>query len=132
MTVPVHRYRHFYMIRSLADLTETLRNFADERDWEQFHSPKNLVMALVVEAAELAEHFQWLTQHQSSNLNDHRKQQVAEEMADVLIYLVRLADRLGIDLLEASEKKISLNAKKYPAESCRGRSDPPEPGQEPH
>ena len=87
------------MIKSLDDLKATLRNFADERDWEQFHSPKNLAMALGVEVAELTEHFQWLTQQQSFELTPLKTQQVGEELADILIYLVRLADRLDIDLL---------------------------------
>ena len=118
------------MIRSLADLTETLQRFADERDWEQFHSPKNLVMALGVEVAELAEHFQWLTQQQSLELSPAKKEAVGEELADVLIYLVRLADRLDIDLLKEAEKKIALNSKKYPVSQSRGRFDPPEKGKE--
>ncbi len=113
-------------MRSLSELAETLQRFADERDWEQFHSPKNLVMALGVEVAELAEHFQWLTQKQSLQLSPHRKQEVGEELADVLIYLVRLADRLDIDLLTEAGKKVILNAEKYPVKESKGRSDRPE------
>lgn len=118
------------MIRSLSELTAILRHFADERDWEQFHSPKNLVMALGVEVAELAEHFQWLTQQQSQRLPPAQKQAVGEELADVLIYLVRLADRLDLDLLAAAEKKIALNAKKYPVSKSKGCSERPQTGQE--
>lgn len=118
------------MMRSLTDLTETLQRFSDERDWEQFHSPKNLVMALGVEVAELAEHFQWLTQQQSLQLSPDKKKEVAAELADVLIYLVRLADRLDIDLLAEAEKKVALNAKKYPIEQSKGCSDRPKSGQE--
>lgn len=116
------------MIKSLDDLAATLKRFADERDWEQFHSPKNLAMALSVEVAELAEHFQWLTQQQSLKLTPGKKQEVGEELADVLIYLVRLADRLDIDLLSEADKKVQLNASKYPVDlskghSCRPKSD---------
>lgn len=105
---------------SLADLQRRLQQFARERDWEQFHSPKNLSMALSVEAAELVEHFQWLTEEQSRRLDDARRAAVAHECADVLIYLVRLADQLGIDLLAAADEKMILNAQKYPADRVRG------------
>jgi dCTP diphosphatase len=114
------------MISTLDDLKNALRLFAEERDWEQFHSPKNLAMALSVEVAELAEHFQWLTQQESFNISPDRKDAVRHELADVLIYLVRLADRLDIDLLQAAESKIAVNAEKYPAESCRGRAERPD------
>jgi NTP pyrophosphatase (non-canonical NTP hydrolase) len=105
---------------SLDDLKEQLRDFARERDWEQFHSPKNLAMALIVEAAELLEHFQWLTEAQSLSLETSKREPVAQELADVLLYLVRLADRLDIDLLDAAQRKIALNALKYPADLVRG------------
>lgn len=104
----------------LAALQERLRQFARDRDWEQFHAPKNLVMALIVEAGELVEHFQWLTANQSEDLSPQKREAVAQEMADVFIYLLRLADRLNVDLLEAADRKIALNAKKYPAERVRG------------
>lgn len=107
-------------MRDLEELKERLRAFARERDWEQYHSPKNLSMALIVEAAELVEHFQWLTEPQSRSLEPATRTAVEEEMADVFIYLVRLADLLGIDLLAAAEDKIALNAKKYPADRVRG------------
>ena len=108
---------------SLHDLTAAIRKFADERDWKQFHSPKNLSMALIVEAAELVEHFQWLSRKESSELDDDQRRAVGLEMADVLIYLVRMAERLDIDLLEAARKKITLNAEKYPADKSRSRAD---------
>jgi dCTP diphosphatase len=108
---------------SLNDLTARIREFAEERDWEQFHSPKNLSMALIVEAAELVEHFQWLSQQQSEELDAERHDAVSLEMADVLIYLVRMADRLDIDLLEAARKKIQINAKKYPVTLAKGKAD---------
>ena len=114
------------MITSLENLRDVLRQFADDRDWEQFHSPKNLAMALGVEVAELAEHFQWLTQHESFNLPPDRKTSVSEELADALIYLVRLADRLDIDLLAAAENKVAANARKYPVNESRGRSERPD------
>ncbi len=102
------------------NLAGRLRAFARERDWEQFHAPKNLAMALAVEAAELMEHFQWLTEQQSTELPPTVQQQVAAELADVFIYTVRLADRLGVDLGVAVEAKIRVNAAKYPIEKCRG------------
>ena len=101
-------------------LRDKLRTFAKERDWDQFHSPKNLSMALMVEAAELMEHFQWLTEAQSAGLSAENKQAVGEELADILLYLVRLSDRLGIDLREAALLKLEKNAVKYPAEQVRG------------
>jgi dCTP diphosphatase len=97
-----------------------LRRFADERDWDQFHSPKNLAMALIVEAAELVEHFQWLTEEQSQKLPADKLAEVEQEIADIQIYLIRLADKLGVDMEKAVNAKIELNAKKYPAEKVRG------------
>ena len=108
---------------TLEELRERLRAFARARDWEQFHSPKNLSMALIVEAAELVEHFQWLTQEQSKKLPEKTLREVEQEMADVFIYLVRLADLLGIDLLDAAVRKIALNERKYPADEVRGKAD---------
>lgn len=105
------------------DLKQRLREFAHERDWEQFHSPKNLAMALIVEAAELVEHFQWLTQEQSQRLPSTVWQEVEQEMADVFLYLTRMADLLGVDLMDAAHRKIELNAKKYPATEVRGKAD---------
>ena len=108
------------MPQNLEALKLRLREFAAERDWQQFHSPKNLAMALIVEAAELVEHFQWLSERQSENLSPQRRQEVAHELADILVYLVRLADRLDIDLLQSVDEKLKLNAEKYPAERVRG------------
>jgi dCTP diphosphatase len=104
----------------LAQLRDALRQFAADRDWDQFHSPKNLASALAVEAAELLERFQWLTEDQSRNLPPIELGKVREEMADVLNYLVRLADKLDVDLVEAARAKIELNAIKYPVEKARG------------
>lgn len=101
-------------------LQKRLAEFASERDWEQFHSPKNLAMALAAEAGELVEEFQWLTEDQSASLDTTKKQAVAHELADVLIYLVRLADRLDVDLDVAVAEKIRINAEKYPVELSRG------------
>ena len=106
----------------IRQLTEHLRRFAAERDWEQFHSPKNLAMALSVEVAEIAEHFQWLTEAQSHELDGAKRAEVEQELADALIYLVRLADQLGIDLLEAAGRKLAINEAKYPADRVRGSS----------
>jgi len=105
---------------SLQHLAEHLRQFAAERDWEQFHSPKNLAMALSVEVAEIVEHFQWLTEPQSRELEKTKREEVGQELADALIYLVRLADQLQIDLLDAAERKLAINEAKYPAEQVRG------------
>jgi len=101
-------------------LRDRLRTFATERDWERFHSPKNLAMALAVESAELLEHFQWLTEEESAALAPQRKSDVAAELCDVLFYLVRLADRLDVDLAAASEAKLAANAAKYPPDRVRG------------
>jgi NTP pyrophosphatase (non-canonical NTP hydrolase) len=103
-------------------LQERLRDFATERDWEQFHTPKNLAMALTVEAGELQEIFQWLTEAQSRTLDTAQRQHAAEELADVLLYLCRLADVLGIDLGAAAFAKLERNALKYPAMQVRGKS----------
>ncbi len=108
------------MADALRMLQQRLAAFAAERDWEQFHSPKNLAMALSVEAAEVVEEFQWLTEAQSEDLDAERRERVRLELADVLIYLLRLADRLDVDLLLAADDKIEANARKYPAERVRG------------
>ena len=103
-------------------IQQELREFSQQRDWDQFHSPKNLAAALAVEAAELLELFQWLTEEQSYCISDEEQQRqaVTEELADVLLYLLRLADRLGIDLEAAAAMKIKKNAEKYPVELVKG------------
>lgn len=98
-------------------LTLALRQFAADRDWAQFHSPRNLATALSVEAAELLEHFQWLTDAQSQSLSEEKRVEVGYEMADVLLYLLQLADKLDIDLADAASRKMALNAVKYPVAS---------------
>jgi dCTP diphosphatase len=110
------------MTDRLEALGKRLRQFAQARDWEQFHSPKNLSMALIAECAELLEHFQWLSEEQSYRLPADKFEEVALEMADIQIYLLRLADRLGVDLLAAVDRKILLNEAKYPADKVRGSS----------
>jgi dCTP diphosphatase len=105
---------------SLDQLNARLLRFARERDWEQFQSPKNLAMALAGEAGELLEHFQWLTEAQSADLPADKKRAVSHELADILNYLVRLAERLDIDLLAATEEKIAINEQRYPADKVRG------------
>lgn len=105
---------------SIQQLQQRIRDFANARDWDQFHSPKNLSMALIAEAAELVEHFQWLTEEQSHNLPDNKLTEVEHEMADIFVYLLRLADKLNIDLFEVSDRKIRLNEEKYPADKVRG------------
>jgi dCTP diphosphatase len=104
----------------MVELRDTLRKFVADRDWDQFHSPKNLSMALSVEASELMEHFQWLTEDESRRLPPEKLSAVRDEMADVLVYLVRLADKLDVDLLQAAAQKIEKNALKYPAAKVRG------------
>lgn len=104
------------------DIRERLAAFARDRDWDQFHSPKNLAMAVAAEAAELLEHFQWLTEAQSRELPPATREEVALELADVLLFLVRLADKLDIDLVDAAHRKIELNGEKYPVDQSRGHS----------
>jgi dCTP diphosphatase len=101
-------------------LRRDLRRFAADRNWEQFHTPKNLAIALSVEAGELLEHFQWLTAEQSETLSGSPLVQVRQELADVFLYLLSLSDRLGVDLVVAAFEKIELNAKKYPVELVKG------------
>jgi len=103
-------------------LKKRVCQFVAERDWGQFHSPKNLSMALIAEAAELIEHFQWLTEEQSSNLSSEKLAEIELELADVQIYLLSLADKLQLDLIAAVDKKLAINAKKYPADKVRGSS----------
>jgi dCTP diphosphatase len=101
-------------------LSQRLRQFAADRDWDQFHTPKNLVIALSVEAGELLEHFQWLTPEQSAHLSEGQLAQVRLELADVFLYLVSLSDKLGVDLVAAAFDKLEINAKKYPVELAKG------------
>jgi dCTP diphosphatase len=103
-------------------LMMALRQFARARDWEQFHSPKNLAMALAVEVAEIAEHFQWLTEDGSEKLPEQKRAAVKDEIGDVLIYLIRLADRLGIDPLQAAVDKLKKNERRYPVATVKGKS----------
>ena len=107
-------------MNELEEVKIRLREFAAERDWDQFHSPKNLAMALIVEAAELVEHFQWLKEEESASLSPDKLAEVEQELADIQIYLIRLADKLGVDMEKAVNAKIELNEKKYPAEKVRG------------
>ena len=107
-------------IDDLEALRQRVAAFAAARDWDQFHAPKNLAMALIAECAELVEHFQWLSEEQSASLTQAKKAAVRLELADILIYLVRISDKLNIDLLAAAGEKIALNEKRYPAEKVRG------------
>jgi dCTP diphosphatase len=106
---------------TLESLREKVARFADERDWDQFHNPKNLAMALAGETGELIEHFQWLTPGQAAALSRETRDEVALEAADILLFLVRLCDKLGIDLAAAADRKLLLNAQKYPVEKARGK-----------
>ncbi len=110
---------------TIAELRQIVRRFVDERDWKQFHSPKNLSMSLAIEAAELMEHFQWIDAIQSRRLEPAKVAEVRDEMADVLCYLLAIANELEIDLSDAMRDKMVKNAIKYPAELSRGRYDPP-------
>lgn len=110
------------MSAELETLQKALRAFAQEREWEQFHSPKNLAAALTVEAAELLEHFQWMTEEQSRTLGEEKKNVIAEEVADVFLYLLQLSDKLDIDVLAAAQHKLEINAAKYPVDLAKGSS----------
>ena len=110
------------MSSELTELVAAIRKFACERDWEQFNSPKNLACSLAIEAAEVLEHFQWLTDEQSRGLPAAKVEAVALEAADVLLYLLNLTDKLGIDLVAAARQKLLINADKYPVELARGTS----------
>jgi dCTP diphosphatase len=107
---------------TLIELRDALRRFAADREWDQFHSPKNLAMALTVEAAELLEHFQWVTDASSESLPPEQQARIREELADVLLYVIRLADKLGIELATAAAEKLKLNAQEYPVDKARGTS----------
>ncbi len=113
------------MSTDLDTLRDRLRAFALARDWGPFHSPKNLACALSVEAAELLEHFQWMTEDQSRAPDDAQRAEIAHEAADVLLYLIQLADQLDIDLLAAADRKMALNAAKHPVAGARGQGREP-------
>ena len=107
---------------SLESLRDELRQFIAARDWQQFHNPKNLSMALSAEAAEVLEHFLWQSGEKSCDLTVDKREAIAEELADVLIYLVRLGDVLDVDLLQAAARKMNKNAARYPADQVKGRA----------
>ncbi len=107
---------------SLEQLRRRLAKFAADREWDPFHSPKNLAMALVGEAGELVEHFQWLSEDESRALSPEKRRAVAHELADILIYLIRLADKLDVDLIQAVEEKIGINESRYPRDKVRGNA----------
>lgn len=108
------------MADSIDELRNRVNNFVTERDWAQFHTPKNLAMAMIVEAAELVEQFQWDTPQESTQLTPEKREAVSHELADTFVYLLRIAEVLNIDLIQAANEKIDLNAKKYPADKVRG------------
>jgi len=107
-------------VQNIQDLSQRLADFARVRDWEQFHSPKNLAMALAGEAGELLEHFQWLSEAQSKELAPDKREAVALELADILIYLLRLGERLDVDVLDAAYRKMAINESRYPAHKVKG------------
>ncbi len=108
------------ILSPMKNLIQEVRAFAEERDWDQFHTPNNLSMALAVEAAEIMEHFQWLTPDESSDLPAEKRKAVGDEIGDVLMYLIRLADKLGLDPVDVAKQKLEANRKKYPADQVRG------------
>lgn len=110
------------MGQEIEELQAALRQFAEERDWGQFHTPKNLAASLSIESAEVLEHFQWLTDEQSRQLTQEQRLKVGHEIADVLLYLLQLSDKLGIDPLAVAREKLAINAAKYPADKARGSS----------
>ena len=101
-------------------LKEKIRKFVADRDWDQYHTPKNLSMALIAECGELVEHFQWLTEAESADIPPEGLEEISHEIADVFVYLLRLSDKLGIDMVEAVNRKMLLNEEKYPADEVRG------------
>lgn len=107
---------------TIENIKQRLRIFAEDRDWDQFHSPKNLSMALSVEASEIVEHFQWLTEEQSKNLSAEKLKEIESELADTFIYLIRLADKLDVDLLKVAMEKMLINEKKYPVAKAKGNA----------
>ncbi len=107
----------------MEDLRTAISAFISERDWEQFHSPKNLAMALSVEASEIVEHFQWLTEEQSKDLPPTKLAEVREEIGDVMIYLTELAEKLGVDPVKAAESKLEINRQKYPVDLVKGNAN---------
>ena len=109
--------------REMEELTQLLREFARERDWEQFHSPKNLAMALSVEVAEIVEIFQWLTQEESRSLDEEKIARLREEIGDVMIYLTSLAEKFGIDVIDAAKAKVEVNRKRYPVDVVRSKAE---------
>lgn len=109
-------------MKNLDIIWEEIEKFAKDRDWEKYHDPKNLSMAIVGEAGELIEIFQWLTPFESNNLTNSQIKETEEEIADIAIYLIRLSQVMGIDLLDAINKKISINKKKYPIEKAKGNA----------
>lgn len=108
------------MSDNLNHLRQRVNSFVEARDWAQFHSPKNLAMAMIVEAGEVVEHFQWMTEVESRQLDAATREQVGHELADTFVYLLRIAEVCGIDLIEATNQKIDINAKKYPIEKVKG------------
>ena len=111
------------MTDSLQEIRSRIQALVEERDWQQFQSPKNLAMAMIVEAAELVEHFQWMTEQESREVSAEKKEQIGQELADTFVYMLRIADVLEIDLIDATNRKLDINAKKYPVEKARGRND---------
>jgi len=109
------------VINEIKKITEVIKKFRDQRDWMQFHDPKNMSISIVLEAAELLEHFQWKTKKEAQNYIKNHKEEIADEIADIAAYLFELADNLDIDLIKAMKNKIEKNRKKYPVEKSKGK-----------
>jgi dCTP diphosphatase len=122
MNLPITKRETIVAETDFDRIRKQVRQFVVERDWDQFHTPKNLSMALIVEAAEMVEHFQWMSEEQSCSLSPEKLAEVELELADIQIYLISLAEKLQLDLIAAVDKKLVLNARKYPAEQVRGSS----------
>lgn len=122
MNLPITKQGTIVAETDFDRIRKQVRQFVVERDWDQFHTPKNLSMALIVEAAEMVEHFQWMSEDQSCSLSPEKLAEVELELADIQIYLISLAEKLQLDLIAAVDKKLVLNAQKYPAEQVRGSS----------
>ena len=113
---------------SIADIKTIMQEFVGQRDWQQFHSPKNLSMALAVEAAELMEHFQWISMEDSRQVEGKKLEEIGEEIADVFCYTIAMTNSLGLDLAQLVERKMAMNRQKYPADEFRGRFGPEDAG----
>ena len=108
-------------MRDIKNITEKIKKFRDDRDWMQFHDPKNMAVSIILEASELLEHFQWKTIEEVEEYAKNHQDEIQDEIADIALYLFEMADNLGIELIKAMEAKLAKNEKKYPVEKARGK-----------